>query len=559
MPLTYNGLKISHLSGPTSLLGCAPNMSYFEDKCKVETGNFPIIIMLGDIHNSKSHTCKYVEECKEQESFCVSLLSPLWFRMLDSLVISGHHIDYFIESFIYPPFLQMNELFDDEWDYNIVSLPPNHVLTFIPNFHPKCLHQDSSECMTNNINYQLVDFRYTTKDLSLPKHLHMLLVLTTHFMKTREGNLHTFYKMALQYINLTPSDTKPAYDLKLIPRAEVKNTHMPYFESYLHFVLTNSLSANRCEYKEGYTFFDKKGIHLLALYLDNKEEFVVSICNHVKFISTSICYQQMLKSPLKIQECIKLLAKFIHYHLKTCPLTDDMRNTIKKGIEKYDKDTHSLLMNIRGIDHESDDVIERCNEYVNICEIISSTIVIPFVDFYMWLRSLKLDSLSKCRLTVYHAGDFHTQTLYSFLCEEERAYSSIFGVGNALNSDELCYPRIMPYIQPYRMDLAKIAQFRCLDLSSIEEQISLEDIILFSLDEKVRKKANKARKINKRRLRYLGKEFYLSMLKGKTISSDTLNNILEKHPTLKYNENTLANRLHLVTTHIPKQYKDSNI
>ena len=172
MPITIGGISINEISGPVSISYIKPTekiIQYLQLDCSP-------ILFLGDDHDGIEECCTYESGTiinKENSSINISCLDPLFYRIIDSIGSKNGNIDFYIEDWYAPKFL--NELETEiETGQNIPNtlfLNHSNIMTYIPTYHFECFATNQTlqkRCFTNFIRYHYVDTRNT--DFTLFKH-----------------------------------------------------------------------------------------------------------------------------------------------------------------------------------------------------------------------------------------------------------------------------------------------------------------------------------------------------------------------------------------------------
>ena len=167
MPLKIAGINIDELSGPISLGYCEPT-----EKFEKEIGiKLPALLLLGDKHDSVELQCDINENAYEQsiknsnDKLTVGLMSPGWYRLLDTISSSESPIDYYIETFYPVKELQNADHLNKKWGEPLLIESNKHVMLYLIDKYLSCFTKEevtlkSDNCCTQKIRYHMVDIRY---------------------------------------------------------------------------------------------------------------------------------------------------------------------------------------------------------------------------------------------------------------------------------------------------------------------------------------------------------------------------------------------------------------
>ena len=539
MVLTIGQVPISFLGGPDYLRIIEPT-EQLSTLCKSEapTHHFPPLLIIGD---DRKFTCSDVPDCLNDNITCLSTMSPVWFRLLDTLAFENQQVDYFLEANIYFKYINdTNLLSDDEKSitaFNIANSP----LTYIPNYHPQCFKsKDKDLCMTQNVRYHVCDVRMYSDYVNYSPD-HAITNLLVRYTNMSETEAHGIAKSWFG----NPDNALHILTKYKIPSTEMDLPYYPYFESYLHYVMKKCLGLSRTRYKGGMDFFGQSGISLWQDFFASPSKFIKSLINHPKFTTHSIIMKQLRQHSFDAKKVKKLFAEFFLYYLSVCQIDDRNKSIVLKGISNYSGDLNEYHRNkssLRVSDNKKS-IYDKFEEYEEACDDLCINIFMAFTDFYMWVRSTKDSIANTSVLTVFNAGSNHTTFLSQFMVNKG-FYKHHYQGGN---ENKNCYPTV-PVRLHINRPLKYVVQIRCI---KFVEDFSIDEMVYEKYDDPV---VEDHHGLISTRLTILGRKRYLQMLRGKPFSENELSSIAQSHGMTARDIKTT---LRLNSVLLPADYKDT--
>jgi hypothetical protein len=521
MSLTIGQIPIAYLGGPTTISCISPTerlTTLFD--VEVDVTDYASILLLGDEHSDVALTCRDVKDCQQNKVVCTSTVSPLWFRILDSLSFDNYKVNYFIEHNIHTKLFDTDMFENDDLVLQMFQADFSP-MTYVSKYHPKCFSQKTKEhCMTSNIQYHVCDIRMYSDYMSCTNdHRNRLAVLNQLMILKDNPHRQSDHQKLAQWLSKSDGGQMDELDVH-IPYPEVDNPHYPYFESYLCYVLERCLSGDRIYYPNGMKFFDDLGIDLLQLAVEDHSQWLDTIFEHPRFLDTSIIVKQIKQTKMNVDKGLSLFRTFCEYHRAKCPVSKELKTKLLKGIEEYTVQTFYQNMYVKRPIRSSSKqkpFSHTISELTTAAEELCIDLMLPFADFYMWVRSIK-PSL-KSVLTVYNAGEYHTVSFTKFFAEHAKLYTIDFASSTSPNSGKICHP--FAHIQrnlakkPSRVKLEKCLHFG--------KHVSLDDILFYRFHNNPAFETNM--KLTHMRVMILGQLRYLQMLRGKPFTDDELEQI----------------------------------
>ena len=516
MVLTIGQLPISYLGGPDYLRVIEPTKK-LSKICKPDTPthHFPPMLLLGDNHSNRNFTCRDVPDCMNKHTVCLSTMSSVWFRLLDTLAFENQQVDYFIEANIYFKYINDTDLLTDEEKsitaFNIANSP----LTYIPNYHAQCFQtKDKQLCITQNIRYHVCDVRMYTDYVNYTPNQRNLLAITNLLMRYGTLTQSEAYIRAKSWFD-NPQNALQILSKYNIPAIEMDLPFYPYFESYLHYVMHKCLSLARTQYQTtiGMDFFGYSGVRLWTDFLTSPTDFIKSMINHPKFMTHSIIIKQLKHHSFDIDKVKDLFVAFFLHYMSVCQLNEYSKQTVADGITNYAKDTNEYHKNktkLRGTLTKSS-IYDTFEMYEAACDDLCTNIFMPFTDFYMWVRSTKDSLASTSVLSVFNAGSHHT-TFFSQFMVDQGYYRHKYQGGDE-NKD--CHPTI-PVRFHVNRPLKYVLQTRCIQFVN---DFSIDDMVYKRYEDSA---VEDHQSLISTRLTVLGIKRYLQMLRGKPFTPKEL-------------------------------------
>jgi hypothetical protein len=507
MPLTIANIDVDYLGGPTNFALLTPNvkkMSKILDKDYSTISSFSLLCLLGDNHNGYFETCKSLDACEEDKTKCISMLTPTFYRLLDTLCLPLYHIDYFLETPLFSRFFKYH-LLDKESANRVFAISDTSVLAYISKYNSQCFLKGANKvCFTKNIQYHMCELRMDDSLLYLPKNVINIIRRMNHLMKTTNKTMNEIQSMA-------EDESVP---LKVDAS---ENNHFPMFESYLYSCMTRCLSDEKLLFGKQILFFDMDMSDLLKLLLENPKEWIHTIVNHPKFILTSYLWKQCLNAPFTLKESMELFKRYFLFCMKKCPISEHVKNKILEGLNMTEIQRLKKLYSEMDYQHaiKASFQMENIGEIKTIIGNFSKACMMPFNDMAFFMRSHRINNHNSI-LSVYHAGYVHTKLLREFLCEEEMLYDEIAAEGFSL--DDQCYPLQRKFdFETFSFQQKRL--IRCVDFS--ERNIPTFTYCYERFPNLHSSLKNYKDMLNKR-VEIFGMSLYLEMLSGRMLSEEEL-------------------------------------
>jgi len=458
MSIEIGQLKISEISGPTSI--------YFLSPEETSTIDVPILF-IGDCHFSFDGMCNnppgpIVDTNRRNNLLSVSAIDPLFFKILDTLGSNNGFIDYYIEYFSKPTWMQ---------DMKIASLSEQHnhsVITYLPAKHFACFEKESSVelCFTKHIRYHFVDVRNADFTYNFTP------VTSASRVKVKsEDEWNNLYKLdkedkkyymkdmdSLEETNRTfIQSQRPQYhpnvqDListlkmtrRVMSKEEIERFSVEYitYETALHRMLDKIVPDLTVE-NDTHTFFGYSVKYLALLALVAPLDFIDLIFdfNDMYVQQYSLIYKQIRKiqctndkenyyNPTSQVEHKYFILEFCafqyNFHLFLQQATiHELISSLQSGIT-YPVNMYAVTSpgNMDAFFEHQKVLMESTKKRLKDSYLsIIRAIMCPILDVYFYFRSMKMYGFDEedthfnkpSILKIFHAGDHHVRNIVAFL------------------------------------------------------------------------------------------------------------------------------------------------
>jgi len=380
--LTFGGINVSQISGPTSFCVLKPTKKFLEF---TQDPNIPIQILLGDKHYSFINACDPLTESyiKQTNSVILSTFQQNWFNLIDSTCTSSSPIDYYIESFIpFKIFKSIDELSHDrsnEEEYLqegkiALKIKPS-VMTYIAQHHLPCFTNTQTkikleQCFTRNIRYHLTDVRWSKEYI--------------HIFGESNPSIKMYYESEL-FTKLSNC----CFDF------ERKDAALPKFRE-------------AC----------KNPSKFIELFFNFEDEYIKNHSIVWKQIKKQFTVFHLQQSPIKWFEFIKEYHKFVMHNMAIQNIEEFSLNQ-KEAIEcidEYDRNQNMYHMYATGMYVKCEEFVSNeKKKYQKFVDTMIFYLTLPLIDIYYLLRSWKCTNNPRQWCNVFNAGNLHTLFIREFL------------------------------------------------------------------------------------------------------------------------------------------------
>jgi hypothetical protein len=303
MPLEIAGMNFTHLSGPIGMCLLTPSKSLISH-LKKGCDAIPIC-GFQDIHWSLEKNCYELNLCKENDTNCVTLYTPVLYRLLDQVSSKEYSINLFMEIGFFPYLLKNEKLISPE--RLAVFDATDGSMTYIARRHAACLstsrNTENELCFTANLKYHLSDIRYQPEYVKLTEDEKKLIRVANKLVK--ESPYTTFPLKDLYSIAKDMLDTDKTDKTDKTDREDI--THFPTFESYMLDAI------KKCCQRPDVTFYDMKAIDLLTLAVTDANAFVNRIIKFPQWLSRSVFADRMSCSIFPFNFLVTMMKQYITF------------------------------------------------------------------------------------------------------------------------------------------------------------------------------------------------------------------------------------------------------
>ena len=442
MPITIGQLEIDEISGPVSVTYLVPT----------ETSKMEVpILFLGDEHFAFDGMCK--PSSLDTNNICLSIMEPLFYKVLDSLGSKHGMIDFYLEHDSKPEW--MNDIqtakLDDSMHHSTV--------TYLPTKHFQCFDKQTSQtlCFTKYIRYHFVDIRnadfvsfYTNvkKPIYTPKSSEHKDVLDTPYLDRviheqedclrDEQHIYSLLMSSREQPSTVALCTK--YSLTItscIDRLVATRNYSNVTDEYIRDILTTNVRYETALHRTMENVLVGSGTHhffgydcklLLVLLLISPLDFM-DVCFDFKdrYVQQ---YSSIYKQVLKLQKTNDLADyvtsttqagyklfmlsfchhQYLYHHTTNEPsITFVLDYLFGKVVNNGTYGPYGPLYHATAYSHQ-----------------LVVTLLCPILDVYFLMRSMKMygydeeDSVynKPSMLKVFHAGHLHCVNIISFLVEK---------------------------------------------------------------------------------------------------------------------------------------------
>jgi hypothetical protein len=423
--------SFERISGPVSITVLQPTALLRE-----KIGHFtPILMLIGDYHEQTDTMC----EPKELQSLDVlSMYSPVWLRLLDSIATFSLPVRYFVEANFPVELLNTSKYLVEErkpWMYEIDN---NTIMTYTAKHHPECYSKNSviqQSCITSNMSYEFADLRLgitfakltpedaqemqqsgiTISEIVAPRTSGRSPVLIKRVVKTRS-------RKAQQYIYKQTESTYESVMYQTFKNCLTKSRPLDVHKR----IMINGVSI----LKIIKMLFSSplKVIKLLYDPLSSTEDVL-----RVQIQQTSKMFKAMQATSADMTDLLQLFYQYFVYVMRHDSELRNCKQVLMDAILNYEEDTNILhRMKHRRIprrnsnDLDEDELLARAEEmslkarlkqYEEACDTLAATMFLPFNDMFYLFSTWSPKEYSS--LSVYHCGDDHCSHLFEFLTSEQ--------------------------------------------------------------------------------------------------------------------------------------------
>ena len=471
MPITFGQLPIDELSGPVSVYYLVPT----------ETSKMEVpILFLGDIHFSLDGMCEPTTSSDHTVGLRLSVIEPLFYKILDSLGSKHGMIDFYLEHDSRPKWMD---------DLTNVKLPEqqNHsTITYLPSKHFPCFDKDLSEthCFTRYIRYHFVDvrnsdftFQYPNvkKQTFTPKKLANNMYIDDYaksdesfvedeakaqtLCETFRSNTLTKHLCVMYHLDVLSLINLCKANRQKVTNEYISNILTEYitYETALHRTLTFYFeNPNHLTTFFGYQVTDivlllrvspLDFIHLVFDFEDQYVQYYSKIYKQVRKLQTTNDLENYVNSSSQASYKLFVLTfcayQYDYHYIVSGPsvklLVDYL---INKHIVYYHQYSQQQLHSM---------MIQLANNVI-------TTLLCPILDLYFLMRSLKMygyndDKKNKPSiLKVLHAGQFHVTNIVSFLVS--KGYYKISFESSFDNKHTFIHQKHQPYLDAINTNVA---------------------------------------------------------------------------------------------------------
>jgi hypothetical protein len=535
MVLTIGNMIFDKLSGPTSLSVLQPTIKLN----KLLKHFTPILVLLGDIHDTRKNICKDDDALEVLSTF-----TPLFLRILDSFCINELPLLYFVEGSFPLDLLDSPYYLRDDKKKWLIKSNGKTVMTYALKYHPECFSTNEKVkqqgCVTSNIKYYFADLRLGISFANINK-------IDKDMLQTK--SLSTAQKITPRIV-LKSSSSKPSTVHSREQRNMIYANSEDTFESIVYSTIESALSENR-------SFRERKVAHILdtdiriilKLVFENPEK-----CSQLIFDpsndtvkTTSLLYKAIIGVSNDDVTIKKLVQLFQEYFVFICENDEELlicKFKIFKAIKNYDKDTkllkrlyyQNIKIQIDEDDLSTEQIIERkkikkqVEEYNEACEMIATTIFMAFNEMYYLFSSWNKQQYS-C-MSIYHCREQHSKYLSEFL-----VFKGLYTIDEVRNKkDKQCL-----VFQKRDLDIDSIVRTHILSSQSLAYETKQNYLVKsFTI---------------KQRIEILGYMNYLNMLSGEILSNDEFEDICAASNTTPKKCLEMLDMSSISIT-LPKEFKD---
>ena len=538
MPLEVGGMEFDYLSGPVGMCIFTPSNALISQLSKGKGYNVIPILGFEDLHWSLKNNCYELNMCKENDVRCVTLYTPILYRLLDQLATSQYSIHLFMEIGFFPYLLKNDKLISPE--RLSVFNATDGSMTYIARRHAACLatsrNTENELCFTSNLKYHLSDMRYEPSHLSLRDEEKELISVANKLVRESPYMtvpLQDLYSEAEQMIS-----RKDAY----VQNVDLKLTHFPTFESYM----LDSFST--CCRQSHVLFYGEKAHELLMLAVTDANAFVNRLTQFRQWFPRSLFAMRMSSSIFPFDFLIKMWKQYIHYAFHQDKQREYYLDLVK-NLDDSVFDTYNLpkfrALRVRGsrdryrIEHrvpiETEEFIiarAKANNLEDVRTHFSDILDDAMMEFYFLLTSWKTEH-NNSLLSIFSAGSKHI-TNVRFFMQQHGYYNT------------MCLK-------------ASNIEFSCVQLSSQRESQNKETISLSKWLMTYWKKMNPKKQyslyqrlaLQQRRIKLLGTDIMYKILNGNAVSSDVIDDKIKDIQNI--------HTLDLTTITVPSQYANKRL
>ena len=393
--LTINNKKVKKINGPNNLYILKPKKQYYEYK-------LPLLLLFGDVHNSKDEKC---DKCDNNKCFNIQNTLLELFNNIKIINRNDKKInftyDLYVEKKNYQKYIEEQDNFEDF----LADLRRNHCFT------------NKKKCKYNNINWHYVDLRQfkniKSKDKKTKGDIYNILFEIFNDLKNNE-NIFDDQKYFNKIIN-----------------------HINYINKYfyVYILYINNISLKNIDYDNVITLLEKFKYNkydsyiLLPNYDLYKHNQVYTYIFY--FLDNYNIYKQLLKidNNLKKQLIIFIIKYIQKNHNNTKYIYEYSDNNIEYitniiNISKISQDNKVTIINTLKNN------INKIN-FANIDKFFFNIILFNSIllDIYYLLRCFKISYgingiKNKSLLSIGYFGSSHTKKLYNFFISN--FYESIY-------------------------------------------------------------------------------------------------------------------------------------
>jgi len=526
--LELAGMKFSYVSGPIGMCLLTPSETLIKNLKK----GYDAIPICGfeDIHWNINKNCYELNMCKDKTTDCVTLYTPLLYRLLDQLATKEYPINLFMEIGFFPYLLSNNKLISHE-RLSIFNANDGS-MTYIARRHAACLSTsrstDNDLCFTSNLKYHLSDIRYQPNHLQLSNEEMKMIGVANQLVKESPYMtvpLQDLYRIAQDIVN----HDKPF-------KYETYSTHFPTFESYM-------LDAfKKCCQRSEAKFYDMKAIELLMLAITDANAFVNRVIRFPQWMSRSVFADRMSKSIFPFTFLVTMWKQYMRYAFirrstdETYIANLEVLHTLDDTVfDIYYHPTFDRLrtrparerLSDRSLevdDHEFNVAKAKMKSLYNARAYFSEILDDAMMEFYFLITSWKTEH-NNSLLSVFSAGATHVENVRFFM--QKHGYYNT----KCINS---------------------INKTRCISFHKNELSISKRLLSYWTkVNSKKQYELYQRMALQTRRVELLGPEIVYKILNGNAVPESEVNE--------KIKDINNITTLDLVSINVPSQYVNKQL
>ena len=533
MPLEIAGMEFAYLSGPIGMCILTPSKKLISNLKK----GYDALPICGfeDVHFSIKKNCYQLNMCKENDTSCVTLYTPMLYRLLDQLATKEYSINLFMEIGFFPYLLKNDKLISPE---RLSIFKANDgSMTYIARNHAACLstsrNTENKLCFTSNLKYHLSDLRYQPNHLQLTNEEKKLisiankLVIESPYLSFPLKDLYSIAEEMASHKN--PNEP-----------FESLITHFPTFESYMLDTF------KKCRHQSNIMFYDMKASDLLKLAVTNTNGFINRLIKFPQWMTRSVFADRMSSSIFPFNLLVTMWKQYIDYaffryskgkpeykyHLEALTTIDDRvfseyyhpkYKHLRTGGSRERLRYENRLLEVEN--EEFDEVKENVESLSEAREYFSGILDDAMMEFYFLLTSWKKEH-NNSMLSIFSAGATHIKNVRFFMQQHG-------------------------YYNTRCVESSKSKRVRCV---AFHQDMSLSKWLLSFWNKMNRKKQYvlyQQLTLQVRRVQLLGNDIMYKILNGNAVPSSVVEDKVKDIKNLR--------TLDLINITIPSQYADKQL